>query len=174
MFRIYSRFETGELCKWQDCRGCVSPLASGDPEAARTWLSGFLLDDARASELRRHMHASGDGLGLGLLSHQQLLDQMSRLIASGELRVCGMANLYTQDSAIQTTSGVAPPGPPPAPVGRSRSAPLAPPPPEETTLPRNVDAAAVAAVLTAAAAEGVPFCEICEKQKQPQPVEAGA
>lgn len=152
----------------------MSPLATGDQEAARTWLSGFLLDDVRAGELRRHMHAHGDGLGLGLMSQQQLLDQMSRLIAIGQVRVCGRASLYTQDSAIQTTTGVAPPGPPPAPVGRTRSAPLAPPPPEETTLPRNADAAAIAAVLTAAAAEGVPFCEVCEKQKQQQPAEAGA
>lgn len=169
MFRIHSRFDVGDFCAWNECRGCRPKFEAGDRAAARDWLSGFLVNDAQAAVLRQLAHRPGADRHLPLHSTQAVVDHLAQLIAHGELRVCGRDHPAPQ---IETSVGTAPPGPPPPPVAaRSRSAPVAPPP-EPTTLPGNLDAAAMAATLVAAANAGAPFCEICEKNKK-QPATGG-
>lgn len=62
----------------------------------------------------------------------------------------------------------APVGPAPASSARPRAAPApaAPPAPEEGSLGPNVDAAATADALRRASADGVPFCEECERARR--------
>lgn len=167
MFRIHSRFDTGALCEWHECQGCDSPIKAGEYESARTWLRGFLIDDAQAMDLRHRAHGTGDGLGLGTRNGEGVVEELARKIGSGWLRVCSLQSTVKQDQAMQTEIGqpTSPP-PPPPPVNRSRATTVAAPPPEPTTMPSNLDAVAMAKVLTAAAESGVPFCEICEKNKR--------
>ena len=172
MYRIYSRFDVGDFCTWHECKGCQPKFSLGEHEAARDWLRGFLVDDAHAVTLRRLAHLAGGDVGLTQHSTQGVIEQLAGLIACGQLRVCG------KDQAvhlIQTSTGTAPPGPPPPPpAARGASAPVVAPPPAPSTLPAQVDAAAMAKTLVAAAAEGAPFCEICEKKKQQQAAQQAA
>lgn len=172
MFRIYSRFDVGDFCTWNECKGCRPKFDAGEREAARDWLRGFLVDDAHVAVLRQLAHRAGADRGLPLHTTQAVVDQLAHLVASGELRVCGRDH---PSHLIETSVGTAPPGPPPPPVApRTRSAPVAAPS-EPATLPGNVDASAMAATLVAAAEAGVPFCEVCEKNKKaPQPTGAAA
>lgn len=164
MFRIHSRFDAISLCTWRECTGCPEPAFVRNREATNRWLSTFLSDDVGQGRLREMAHATGDGLGLATLKPHQILDHLTDCIATGRLRVCGKGGVVPHEAPMELTTGMAPPGPPPEPVARSSSAPAAAPP-EPPTLP-PVDGEAMAAVLVAAADDGVPFCEICEKNKQ--------
>lgn len=173
MFRIHSRFDAIALCEWHECSGCPELPLGRNREATGRWLAQFLTDDARRSLLRDMVHVTGDGLGLGTVSTQQVVDQLVDCFASGRVRVCGKLGVQPHESAMNLVKAMAPPGPAPAPVARSSSVPAAAPP-EAATLP-PIDAGAMAAVLVAAAEDGVPFCEICEKKKQArQAASAGA
>ena len=182
MFSLFSRFDSGRFCEWYECTGCTRALGAQDHHAVRTWLSGFLVDDVQALRLRDVARLGGTVFGLERLSNQQVVDCVAALVASDRLRVCGRQEVYRQDvktvgiiaarpglaspSAPLSRTWQAPAAPlPSAPVARQRSGPLAPPLPAPTTLPGNVDAVAMAASLIAAAADGVPFCAICERMK---------
>ena len=165
MYRIYSRFDTGILCEWHECTGCESPLQPGEYDSAKIWLSGFLVNDERAMNLRIAAHHGGDGLGLTQRSGQHVVDELARRIASGQLRVCHRQSVIVDDEPMVMEAAPTTLSPPPPPVARGRSAPVSAPPPEQRTLPPNVDAAATAAVLTQAAQDGIPFCEVCEKAR---------
>lgn len=164
MFRIHSRFDAITLCQWRECTGCPEPAFVRNREATQRWLGTFLADDMGQGRLREMAHATGDGLGLARLTSHQVLDHLTDSIATGRLRVCGKGGVIPHEVPMELTSAMAPPGPPPAPVARSSSAPVAAAAPEPPTLP-PVDGEAMVAVLVAAAEDGVPFCEICEKNK---------
>lgn len=165
MFRIHSRFDAISLCQWRECTGCPEPPFVRNREATQRWLSSFLADDMGQGRLREMAHATGDGLGLARLTSHQVLDHLTDSIATGRLRVCGKGGVVPYEVPIELPTGMAPPGPPPPPVAKSSSAPVAAAAPEPPTLP-PVDGEAMAAVLVAAAEDGVPFCEICEKNKR--------
>ncbi len=165
MYRLCSRFETGAMCEWHQCSGCESPLQPGEFEAARIWLRGLLLNDGQGANLRAIAYQGIDRAGLTHRSVVEVVDELAWKISSGQIKVC-QRQREVDDPA--TVVGPLAPRAAPAPApssSRSRSAPVAPPPPEPTTMPRNVDAAAVAAVLTEAAKSGAPFCEVCEKAR---------
>lgn len=171
MFRIHSRFEEGAFCEWHECQGCVPRFGLDEREAAATWLRGFLVDDAQVAALRESAHRAGDGLGLVGLGSQQVIDQVAWLISTGRVRVCGRggdAASAVQEVMKTTDSPPRPAFDPVLPVRtppRSRSAPP-PSSPEDSTLPGAVDADAMADALLGAAADGTPFCEMCEKQRE--------
>ena len=114
-------------------------------------------------DLRRIAHQYIDGTPRSGLSDLDLVEQLVGLIVSGALRVWRITTpirprvsheiaALRSEATLQTSSAVTP----------SQLAPRAPapaPPVTETsTFPGDVDVAAQAATLTAAAANGVPFC----------------
>lgn len=165
MFRIHSRFDAIALCEWHECTGCPEMPFGRNRESTGRWLAQLLTDDARRAVVREMVHGTGDGLGLANASTEQVVDQLVDSIASGRLRVCGKLGVQPHETPMSLVMAMAPPGPAPAPVARSSSAPAAAAAPEAATLPL-IDAPAMAAVLVAAAEDGVPFCEICEKNKR--------
>ncbi len=174
MLRIHSRFEDGALCEWHECRGCKPRFQVGERDAAVTWLRGFLVDDSQVAALRVAAHQAGFAQDFAGLATQQVIDHLAWLISSGRLRVCG-EGASVQASATQEIlrgeapkSGFSPLLPERTP---SRARPSPPSSPDEATL-AGVDAPTMADSLLAAAADGSPFCEVCEAAARPAPTAA--
>lgn len=174
MSSVYSRFDVGEFCTWHECQGCQPRIPPGEHDAARDWLRGFLVDDAQVARLRQLGHLSVGDAGLSLQGSHSVIEQLAGQIASGQLRVCGK---YHPVHQIETSAGTAAAGlpPAPAPVAAPRSASaVTAAAPDPATLPSTTDAKAMASVLVAAAAQGLPFCEVCEKKKAARQAEEAA
>ncbi|WP_418320994.1 hypothetical protein [Piscinibacter sakaiensis] len=158
MLKLYSRFDIRTLCERHECTGCEA----GDPASASFWLSRFIGHGEPASSLRLVADDGSESFEISRRSDTDLVDMLAQRIDNGELRICNRLARHEEPMVLTPVRPV-PPKEPPPPVSRRRSAPVAAPPPEPTTMPATVDVAAMAAVLTSAAQEGVPFCEICAR-----------
>ena len=113
------------------------------------------------SALRSLLAASRHTSDLSRLSNDQVLHEAAVLLTTGQL-VLGWERILESRTAGGPKEERAPASEPaPAPVraqpaGRAQE-------PDPATYPAGHDGAVQAAVLTAAAAEGVPFCEVCAK-----------
>jgi hypothetical protein len=125
----------------------------GDDKAAQLLLEQFRGDTGAMHDLEALLAESDTGLPQARLTSDQLLGEIARMLASGEL-------LLVREGPVQAGSG--------SQLGAT-SQPAAPPPsspttssksqaPENPSLPSNTDGAAQAAALAAAAASGTPFC----------------
>lgn len=92
-----------------------------------------------------------------------LVDVVARRLLSGELAV----QWRRRERIIVREPEAARPAPARAPTP-VWSAPAAPSAPDYSTFPPELDAAAIAQTLVAAARDGVPFCEECRKAAQRQ------
>lgn len=171
MFRIHSRFDEGAFCEWHECRGCEPRFRVHEREAALDWLRGFLVDDTQVATLRAAAHQIGLLTDLAGQTSQQVVDRLAWLIGSGRLRVCGRAT-RTDESAVQEILGGTDTRPrsgfdsilPVRSPGRGRAAP--PPAVDDGTF-SEMDATAMMQALLSAAADGSPFCEVCDKAGRP-------
>jgi len=117
-------------------------------------------------DLRRIAHQYIDGTLRSGLSDHDLVEQLVGLIVSGALRVWRITTpirprvsheiaALRSETTLQTSSE---PAVTPSQLGSVRAPAPVPPVTETSTFPGDVDVAAQAATLTAAAANGVPFC----------------
>lgn len=172
MFRIHSRFDEGAFCEWHECQGCEPRFGVDGREAALDWLRGFLVDDTQVATLRAAAHQTGILTDLAGQTSQQVADRLAWLIGSGRLRVCAR-DARIDESAVQEIQGGTDTRPksgfePILPVrspGHGRAAP--PPPAVDDGTFSDIDAAAMMQALLAAAADGSPFCEVCDKSGRP-------
>jgi hypothetical protein len=132
-------------------------------DLALTWLSQFQNNPSAMSELQNLLRASATGT-YAPTDQVQILQQIADKMASGEIQacveLCGPVALTSvtgsgEQEAEPDISQLRPTPPPAA----------APPPPApvESTLGPNNDPVAQAQALKAAAENGVPFCEECQK-----------
>lgn len=128
--------------------------------AARYWLQAHRKDIFAMTAMRKALLVEGSSLLLTHLLDEDVIEQVAHLLKRGRWHVC--------EPMMQVHKVIALAQPAFAPAPRRAVAPApAPPPvveiPEDPSLSRNADHDALAAVLTDAAASGVPFCEECAK-----------
>jgi hypothetical protein len=143
-----------------------------DPHGARSLLGGTLGHGRDMGELRRLLGARAGVEVVSRMSDAEVVDQIARRIASHELRVYGMtaprrSYFFKAPDAVDDAVG-------PQDVveeevfDASVDAEAVP----EASESDSVDAAAQAATLRAAARDGTPFCEECEKARPAKNAEA--
>lgn len=124
-----------------------------DGKAAQLLLDQFKGDTGAMRDLEALLAESDIGIPRASLTSDQLLGEIARMLASGDL-------MLVREGPVQAGSGgqpgatSQPAGPPPSsPATASKSQA-----PENPSLPPNTDGAAQASALAAAAASGTPFC----------------
>ncbi len=151
------------LSPWFESR--ATRVTPGDSVSARITLTEAIGDDAVLGRLRSTARSLAEGTDLSRLDEHQLIELLTPLLADGWLNL----GLH-KPLAYQLVPVAAPVSAPAAPAPASpRPAAAAPPDPVDSTFGSSLDVAAMVAVLKAAAASGVPFCEECAKaaaQKQ--------
>ncbi len=169
------------LCRPEECKGCEHGFGEYDPYVARLALSPLLRDGMAMAALRADWLPFAGDQALSRLDDQQLLDAIGGALATGRLRLCPGAaaepEAETQAEPEGERQAITTSTPPPAPPAPARAAPpppsAAPPPPPPAPPPEpEIDAAAQTAVLLAAARDGVPFCEECEKARREREAQA--
>ena len=145
-----------EFCRKRDCRH--SELAShlGDRVNARQWLRHFKIDIDKMRAMRTLAWRENSSWSLSRMSEEEVIGQIAELLSRGRLHV----HAHTPETVPPPSSysSGAPASPPvyqrPAPPDATYREPASDPP----TFPADIDAAAQAATLAAAAASGQPFC----------------
>lgn len=138
-----------------------SPERSG---AAAWTTSSDIGHDAPMSVRRREAWALADGSDWTRVDDFGVLDALD---AAGGLRRADTEPRPTlQPLRLVAPAPVAAPPPAPAAAPAPRAAAPAAAPAEPAGFPEGVDVAAQVAVLQQAAREGVPFCEVCEREAQ--------
>lgn len=152
------------------CSRCDGPndlRTFPDRNAALFWLMRFAGDAVVMADLRSLASTSGTaGLPVWRLNDYQVLEHVSWLLIRGLLHVHRVAAPATAFVTASSVSAVAPPpskGAAPRKAASESSSPVAKPEQEADTFSSQMDAAATAAVLRSAAAQGVPFCEECAR-----------
>lgn len=148
------------FCLAYECSRCKQSEWLRNKSSAREWLSQFQTDPSNMMYLRTLAAKCGYNR-LNLLDNQGVVDLLAADIASGWLRACDR----TQETySVGSTAADAPPPdttPKPFPLSdratRATSSQVQPAP-EPSTFPPNLDGAAQAAALAAAASSGKPFC----------------
>lgn len=127
---------------------------------AGVWLRQLKSDAFKVEELRQLL--AGDSLSLLYrMTDDEILERVANLIGGGFLHVHIRVVEVREDggSAVQAAVEQAP-----VPIRREAARPVVIP--ESDSLASDADHAAIAGVLKAAAASGVPFCEECAKAAQ--------
>ena len=153
-----------EIHPWHGCKATDESLAFSHRSVALFWLRQFRTDAIVMANFRSVISEySRVGSPLWRKTDEQVLDDLSWLLSEGVLHVHRVPPPLT---AWQTGTETAPteiaPAARPTP-SQSSAAPVARVVEDADTFSSQLDAAAMAAVLSDAAASGVPFCEECAK-----------
>jgi hypothetical protein len=131
----------------------------GSTEDALSWLKGLGLPDAVLMTRFRELLSqhSGDPDGARLTDHQ-VLERLAAMLGSRRIIVIAKEMRSSSGQPAEKVQSAAPAFP--LSERSAAAAPAAPPPPpsDPSTFDPNVDAAAQASALVAAAADGKPFC----------------
>ncbi len=157
------------LCLWHECTGCDNPLRSGDLFAAHEWVSRFVGDEAEMARLRVLAGRADAPVAASRAGEHDVAEQIAACITAGSMRVCGSVRplrLYRLVGASMPQPAPAAPAAAAAAAPRAAPAGSASPALPQATFVADLDAAAMAQALRAAARDGVPFCEECERARQ--------
>ena len=144
-----------KLCRRIECDDRSLTWGPRDRLQARLWLEQLERSAMAMSALRLWLASQNDGWDISRMSDQALIEQIAALISRGFAHVHVLAAPREPSPLMPRRS------PPEAPVEaapRSRPREVAPVAETETSTFHDVDPAAQAATLTAAAASGTPFC----------------
>jgi len=149
---------TWQLHRATDCRNQrLGGLDSGS--AARLWLQSQQKDSFAMTAIRRVLVEEGPSFAQIRLRDEDVIEQVANLLRSGIWHVCEpVMPVYRVISSSEPAFIPVP--------RRGREPQSSTPPPEPPTPPTlagNADQLAIAAVLTQASEDGVPFCEECAK-----------
>ena len=164
---IPPRLREDTVCRWHECRGCEHVDDERGIDAAMHALRERKFDQAAMEDLRHVALRYDDERLLVRATDDEVCMRVAGLISSGRLRLCGALPQVYRDEGVALVK--APPQPKPARRFVEPPPPAPPAPPEDSTFTPNLDAAALAKVLTDAAQAGTPFCEECEKARRAQP-----
>lgn len=142
-----------ELCRKLDCRGGKSVSFAGDFFHARQWLQSSKSDLFKMLAMRDLLLQERIGADPARMSDDQVINQIAELLIADRLHIHVQAMERTLGpTSIPIASGPAKPKTAPPP---SRKAATMDDPP---TLPSDIDFAAQAATLVAAANSGAAVC----------------
>jgi hypothetical protein len=146
------------LCRWLDPAKKGDREFQGDQASAFRFLSRFSLAPSAMHMLRKEVERSF----IQPLSDNEILNHISWELSRGRWKARQRPKLWeigatgpSVAGANQTAAFPLSPRPAPQPVSSPR--------PDPPVFPDDIDAAAIASGLQAAAAMGAPFCEECEK-----------
>jgi hypothetical protein len=148
-----------QLHRAVECRG--RKLVSFEKEfSIKNWLQTHRNAPFAMTAMRRALLEEGLLLPLSRWREEDIIEQVAHLLKSDRWHVCEPVMPVYQITVSQEPVFM--------PVPRRGPAPSSSPPPprdipDEPTLAGNADQNAIAAVLTQAAQDGVPFCEECAK-----------
>ena len=155
-----------EIHPWHRCSSTTDSQTFPDRSTAAIWVRQFRSDAIIMADLRSVVAAhSRAGSQLWRKNDEQILDDLSWLLSEGVLhvhRVPGPATAWLSGAPQSSAPDVAPVSRP-SPARSAAASPVERILEEADTFTSQLDAAAMAAVLTDASASGVPFCEECAK-----------
>jgi hypothetical protein len=154
---IWLGFGRWRVFRRGECSDC-KPLNLRDKPLARQWLQQFRNDNSSMASLRGLLIENSDTWPIGGMKEEAVIDQIANELSCGTLQVC--PETLHQGSSRSEASATPEPAPFPLSERRLRAStvPANPPMSEPPTFSSDVDLAAQAATLVAAAAEGKPFC----------------
>lgn len=159
--------DTTGLRHWHVAGTGPALVSPGDLADAKQALAASIGDDAALSRLRLKALSLADGSELSRLDEHAFLDHFAAAVAEGRLRAAG-----PRPSLLPFVPAAAP-ARAPAPATPARARPSAPAAPDASP-EVDLDVAAMIAVLTQAARDGVPFCEECERARAAQAAQGTA
>lgn len=124
--------------------------------SAQQFLLRFKGDTAGLEVLRSLVPGLAGSAPNGRLNEEQLLARIAAALVKGEI-VVALPNNVTDHRFLDSTTPAAEPVPQPAPVAEQETE-------EEDTFETSHDVAAQVQTLIAAAENGTPFCEECERR----------
>lgn len=145
-----------EFCRRRACRHSELVFRLGDRLSARQWLRNFKTDIDKMRAMRTLALQENSSWSLSSMSEEEVIGQIAELLSCGRLHV----HAHTPETVPPPSSysSGAPASPPvyqrPAPPEATYREPASDPP----TFSPDIDAAAQASTLAAAAASGQPFC----------------
>lgn len=167
---------SGHLPPDRNPDGTWRALSQTDTFGVRSLLREFVSGDSDCRKLRELIGGIGS-MALARLSNEQLIDSVAEMVIARRLLV--LEKVHDADPSGQrqvmraATVKYTPSERASTPTQLKHQPSLAdappahePPPAVEESFVVNVDHDVQAGVLKAAAASGVPFCELCEKAKQ--------
>ena len=147
------------LAYWEFCRelGCLDrdPGAMGADRISAEWLQQFKQNPSKMAAMRSLLLDEHSAWQISSLSDDQVIEQVTGLISSAQLHI------HAQPEDVVASTGATPEPPVvPFPLSqRRRPEPEADPAPvKDPPTFSDIDGSAQAAALTAAAADGKPFC----------------
>ena len=144
------------LCRWLDPADAEASEFHGDEASALRLVCQFRDDSLALNRVRGEIPRTA----AEPLSDDELLRYVSWELASGRWKARKRTKLWL--AGISEPDSAAPPAA--FPLAAKSSGPRqAAPPPDPPVFPDDIDAPAIAKVLTNAAVLGVPFCEECAK-----------
>jgi hypothetical protein len=146
-----------EFCGERDCPDVETVSRLEDRSSARQWLQQLETGAHKTLAMRALLWQESSGWPLSRMSDEEIIDQIAELLVSGRLHV----HVQPARRVSAASSAVSEPVVPfplserkPRPQAVAYSAPVSDPP----TFPSDLDGAAQASALVAAAASGQPFC----------------
>ena len=157
-----------KLCAERDCDDLDQPWPWQEQILIRQWLQQSERDPLKLQALRAFLEQGQSGIQLSRMSDARIIEQVAGLLASGHLHLHGQ-NVGDAEAPEGAETGSAGDSVKPTVAAQQVPFPLAdrqPPPPatpsesssDPPTFSPDVDGAAQAAALSAAATGGQPFC----------------
>lgn len=152
-----------EIYRANGCPHCELTRRLQDYARARQWLAQFTGDAAALTAIRRFLSDEAGSSDVTKLSDSEVIDRLAQLLGSGSFHVHATpAYLVFGSGGKASSSASSPAREIPFPLAerqpRPPSSSSSPPAQDPPTFGPDTDADAQAATLTAAAAEGKPFC----------------
>ena len=122
-------------------------------------------DDTEMGPLRSTALQSADGTDWSRVDDHQVVEHLAHAVVAGRLPGSGQPTSAPMLRLVASAAAPAasPPPPAPSPAAAAPGPGSVPAPMVETTFAFDLDVAAMVAVLTQAAQDGVPFCEECAR-----------
>ena len=152
-----------EICRASGCPHCELTRRLQDGSRARQWLTQFTSDATALAAMRRFLSDEGGFSSDAKMSDSDVIDRLAQLLGSGSFHVHAPPSyLSFRAGGRANSSPSSPPREIPFPLAerqpRASSSSSSAPVQDPATFGPDTDADAQAATLTAAAAEGKPFC----------------
>lgn len=145
-----------QFCKDRNCRDHARASHLQDRFFARQWLHQSKADTEQMQTLRSLVMQHGSGCAVSGMSDEEVADHVAELVAAGKVHF----HAPTLPAYAPVSAGSQGPAPAAFPLSnRTSSAPTnSGAPADPSTFPSDLDGAAQANALAAAAAGGQPFC----------------
>ena len=163
------------ISRWSEQYDSTKAMRFSDHSSALAFLRKVQRSGVNISVFRNVLKAEQDGTALHLIGDHQVLEQLSRMLCSGRIKLHEPGSIGTEhaEAADSTSERRERPsgsgaGRRPEPTLRREPRPMPPPKPRSAPVRKPspaIDIDQQIAILRAAAIDGTPFCEQCERSR---------